>query len=474
MTVTNSQTSVIWVGNGSTQEFYYSFLIPFAGQCQLVFTPVGGAPQVIAPGLYSVSNVGNSTGGSVVYPISGSPIPTGATLTFSRVVPYQQTFHPSAQGPIYNPVLEAALDALDMQIMQVEQQLGDVSINGTVVNEISFTGSVSVAFSGTELPGIGTTSALITLPPGPQGPIGFTPTISVGATGLPTGDAPTVSLSGTALDPVIDFGIPAGATGATGPVGAVNTLSIGTITPGAAGSPAEATITGAAPAQVLSLTIPQGIAGTVDGVAAAAASAAAAATDATNAANSATAAANSASTATTEATDAANSATAAANSASTIPAPSAAGSFLQVNPGATAYQIQTPAQVLADIGAQAAGSYAGLDNANTWPLTQSATIQVAAFSAAVTLDLTQGNDVALTLTGNATLANPSAMMPGCSGHVALTQDATGGRTLAYGSYWKFGTNGTPTLSTAANAEDVLVYWVRDATHIIASLVQGVQ
>jgi hypothetical protein len=111
---------------------------------------------------------------------------------------------------------------------------------------------------------------------------------------------------------------------------------------------------------------------------------------------------------------------------------------------------------------------------NTFTRSQSAAVQAVAYAATITLDLTAGNDAAVTLTGNATLANPSAMTPGTSGHIAITQDTTGGRTMGYGSYWKFGSNGTPTLSTAANAEDVLVYWVRDATHIIASIVQGVQ
>lgn len=49
-----------------------------------------------------------------------------------------------------------------------------------------------------------------------------------------------------------------GATGATGATGPANTLSIGTVTTGAAGSSASATITGTAPTQTLSLTIPRG------------------------------------------------------------------------------------------------------------------------------------------------------------------------------------------------------------------------
>lgn len=53
--------------------------------------------------------------------------------------------------------------------------------------------------------------------------------------------------------------------GAQGLAGPANTLAIGTVTTGAAGTAAAATITGAAPAQTLSLTIPKGDPGTGGG-----------------------------------------------------------------------------------------------------------------------------------------------------------------------------------------------------------------
>lgn len=48
------------------------------------------------------------------------------------------------------------------------------------------------------------------------------------------------------------------ATGPTGPQGETITLTIGTVTTGAPGTPAEASITGTSPNYVLNLTIPQG------------------------------------------------------------------------------------------------------------------------------------------------------------------------------------------------------------------------
>ena len=67
---------------------------------------------------------------------------------------------------------------------------------------------------------------------GPTGPTG-----DIGPTG-PTGDI--------------------GPTGPTGDAGETPTITIGTVTTGAPGTDAEATITGTAPNFVLNLTIPQG------------------------------------------------------------------------------------------------------------------------------------------------------------------------------------------------------------------------
>lgn len=52
-----------------------------------------------------------------------------------------------------------------------------------------------------------------------------------------------------------------GATGATGSTGPANSLSIGTVTTGAAGSSASVTVTGTAPNQVVNFTIPRGATG---------------------------------------------------------------------------------------------------------------------------------------------------------------------------------------------------------------------
>lgn len=73
---------------------------------------------------------------------------------------------------------------------------------------------------------------------------------------LSAGSDATVNYDNEAF--LLTLGIPRGNTGATGATGPANTLAIGTVTTGAAGSSASATITGTAPNQTLNLGIPRG------------------------------------------------------------------------------------------------------------------------------------------------------------------------------------------------------------------------
>ena len=82
-------------------------------------------------------------------------------------------------------------------------------------------------------------------------------TVTTGA----AGSSAAASIGGTPPNQVISLTIPRGDTGsigATGIPGAASDLTIGTVTTGAAGSSAAATISGSPPSQILNLTIPRG------------------------------------------------------------------------------------------------------------------------------------------------------------------------------------------------------------------------
>jgi hypothetical protein len=83
------------------------------------------------------------------------------------------------------------------------------------------------------------------------------------------------------------------------------------------------------------------------------------------------------------------------------------------------------------------------------PLTDAVTIAV---------DASLGQVFTVTLGGNRTLGNPTNPSPGQGIIIRVSQDATGGRTLAYGTAYAFSTSlPSPTLSTAANATDYLAF-----------------
>ncbi len=96
------------------------------------------------------------------------------------------------------------------------------------------------------------------------------------------------------------------------------------------------------------------------------------------------------------------------------------------------------------------------------------------YAATVTLDFSTGyNFGPLTLTGNVTLANPTNIKAGQSGHIRIVQDGTGGRTWTLGSYFKTAGGSPATLTTTAGATDVMYYKALTATLIQYSLSNGV-
>lgn len=88
----------------------------------------------------------------------------------------------------------------------------------------------------------------------------------------------------------------------------------------------------------------------------------------------------------------------------------------------------------------------------------------------ITPDFALANNFSVTLGGNRTLANPTNLTAGQHGVIVITQDGTGSRTLAYGSYFKFPSGTAPTLTTTAAAVDVLAYYVESSTRITARLI----
>lgn len=84
----------------------------------------------------------------------------------------------------------------------------------------------------------------------------------------------------------------------------------------------------------------------------------------------------------------------------------------------------------------------------------------------IATDASLSKTFSLTLTGNHTLSNPTNLLSGQNYRWIVTQDASGNRTLAYGTLFKF--SGASTLTTTIGAID-MISAVYNGTVLLASL-----
>lgn len=109
-------------GNGLTTSFDFPFPVPLASELYVYLTS-GGVTTLLNPSQYSTTGVGTSNGGSVTYPLSGSPIPTGSFLTIQRILTFQQLTSLVDQSGYYPNVVENALDYLTMLCQQLAESV---------------------------------------------------------------------------------------------------------------------------------------------------------------------------------------------------------------------------------------------------------------------------------------------------------------------------------------------------------------
>lgn len=130
MTVSSVLNKIIYLANGTDTSWTFPFPGVATGDIEVFITTSGGTITQLATNLYSVTLnapiAPNPTGigGAVNYPLSGSPLATGNTLTILRTLPLTQPTSLSAQGTMYQTVIEGALDTVTMEIQQLNELLG--------------------------------------------------------------------------------------------------------------------------------------------------------------------------------------------------------------------------------------------------------------------------------------------------------------------------------------------------------------
>lgn len=328
ISTTASQTTVL--GNGVTTTFSFSFIYDASTYITVVYTDADGAMTVLAPSQYTLflnsAAAGQlwGVGGTVTYPLSGSPIANGTSLLILRTLPLQQLTSISNQGSFAPQVIEQALDTNCMQTQQVSARTGQLRGTWTSGTDYNYSDVVQDGANGTDTQNYYMCA--------------IANTSTIWATDLAAGDWSLAiniqQISGYATSAAASA--VAAAVSAAAASTSASSASTSATTASTASTNAATSATTASTAATTAST-----AATTASTAATTASSAA-----TSASTSATNAATSATSATTSATSASTSATAAAASAvlaaSTLTATSTSSN--SIGTGAKTYTIQTNKQ----------------------------------------------------------------------------------------------------------------------------------
>ena len=130
MSVSQSNSTVTYIGTGSQTSFNVPFIGVSGSDIQVSYTDASGNVTILPSSAYTLTlnpaPPGGlwGVGGSVFYAPSGSPIAVGTKLTITRIVPYTQLTSISNQGAFNAQVVEQALDTLCFEIQQIAARTG--------------------------------------------------------------------------------------------------------------------------------------------------------------------------------------------------------------------------------------------------------------------------------------------------------------------------------------------------------------
>lgn len=113
------------------------------------------------------------------------------------------------------------------------------------------------------------------------------------------------------------------------------------------------------------------------------------------------------------------------------------------------------------INVGSAGAFAATSTAQAWTAQQYTTLATLTDAANISWNVATGQKAKVTLAGNRTMDAVSNAAEGATYTLWVIQDATGSRTITWTSSgagsFDFGTDGAPTLTTTANAADLLAF-----------------
>lgn len=157
MTISTTSAAVVAQGNNSLTVFNFPFVADQASDLSVYYTNTAGVTVALFPYQYTVYlnpvPTGGlwSIGGTITFPLSGSPIAVGESLTIIRSVPDTQQVSVSNQGAFYATSVEQGMDILELQIQQLAYGLSltlQVPI-GVQLTPLQYIQQLITAYAGT-------------------------------------------------------------------------------------------------------------------------------------------------------------------------------------------------------------------------------------------------------------------------------------------------------------------------------------
>ena len=202
-------TSGPLAGNGSNTSFAYGQQLQSVNDLQVYLTdPYNNITNLVSGTDYLV-NIGSQTsaGGTITYPISGSPLPASWYITLNLAVPLTNAFNISTLTTSTGPVIQQAVDRGTLQCLTLQQEINEINTTlstGPVTSVNGQTGTVTISLASLYGAPINspTFTGTVTIPLGAS-ISGYLTTASASATYLTQSNAsstyaPISSISGTA------------------------------------------------------------------------------------------------------------------------------------------------------------------------------------------------------------------------------------------------------------------------------------
>lgn len=146
MSISTTSNFARVLGDGSNTVFNFGFVADTPTAISVTYYTGSTVVEVISTSLYTLfinpPAIGQiwGIGGTVIYPLSGTPVPNGDSLLIQRTLPLTQVISISDQGDFSPRVIEEALDTLCMQIQQIAGTEGGDNITGSeIITALGYT-----------------------------------------------------------------------------------------------------------------------------------------------------------------------------------------------------------------------------------------------------------------------------------------------------------------------------------------------